>query len=198
MPSELLCPRCGCELSAAEREKVATHECRSPKGCGGTWCKQETFDALKASALAEVAKDPDARVLPVAAFPGDSNAGDVSCPECGQRMEQRHFRFEAQPTPIVLDHCETHGIWFDAEELDGALRIVQMRGSNRSVINKLELTPEQHADRERHKRWLREASPAAQTQTPRHSRPSRASGGYTDDIAEFGITVLIMSIFESF
>jgi hypothetical protein len=38
----------------------------------------------------------------------------LGCPRCADRMQRRRF---ARRCPVVIDECNEHGVWFDADEL---------------------------------------------------------------------------------
>lgn len=51
------------------------------------------------------------------------------CPVCRKLMVRRAF---AGSSGVVLDVCGTHGLWFDAEELDGVLAWIRGGGLSRA------------------------------------------------------------------
>ena len=122
------CPRCGEALGDPDigREiKRSGRPCSGLHGCGGVWYRHSTFELMKKEAQEAGSLDPGGDSSPSAAFPGPADAPKIDCPECAAPMDQRHFRFEGRATPIVLDDCRAHGIWFDAEEFEAALHVVR-------------------------------------------------------------------------
>lgn len=128
MLGPLPCPRCGEPLggpdAGAEVERSG-RPCDGLQGCGGAWYSHHTFELLKKQAQDAGQLNADADFTPQSASPGPTGAPKVDCPECAAPMAQRHFRFEGRATPIIIDDCQAHGIWFDAEELDAALQVVR-------------------------------------------------------------------------
>ncbi len=122
------CPRCGEPLGNPDmgsEVQLSGRPCNGPHGCGGVWYRHATFDLLKKQAKEAGQLDLDADHSPSAAFPGPAGAPKIQCPECTEPMVQRHFRFEGRATPIVLDDCAAHGIWFDVDEFEAAMQVVR-------------------------------------------------------------------------
>ena len=93
--------------------------------------------------------------------------------------------------PIVLDHCDDHGIWFDADELDGALRIVENHAVARRKASELpKAKPEldRAITRARHARWLR----------GRSRDDERLMSGFDEGFAEVAFFTLLDSLFDGF
>jgi len=91
--------------------------------CGGLWLAPGPLRDLVARAsvpgqaaqiLGPLAgKGPAARERPAAAGPLYR-----ACVVCTQRMNRTRF---AGRTPVVVDYCREHGVWFDPDELSTAL-----------------------------------------------------------------------------
>jgi Zn-finger nucleic acid-binding protein len=94
------CPVCKVPLVEAGR----THKCGT---CDGAWVREEVLVPLleqSTSSLVELPWRPS----------GESHVRP--CPECGQGMKTVALG------TVALDHCEAHGVWFDAKELADLLR----------------------------------------------------------------------------
>jgi hypothetical protein len=102
--SELRCPACGALLRAFQ-----TRLCCD--ACNGIMLEVVDFS----SSIEQLT-----RVEPVVHFTRE-HAGHRKCPRCAATMSRCHldvavldYRPRLKPE---LDHCEVHGIWFDAEQL---------------------------------------------------------------------------------
>ena len=51
------------------------------------------------------------------------------CPECNKMMSRRMF---GKTSGVVIDACREHGIWFDAQELEGVLAWIRQGGEARA------------------------------------------------------------------
>src|SRR5262245_25762119 len=99
------CPRCGVEL-------VDARSARGCRACGGLWIAEQVVTEML---LAMLPPRPLSRlVLAVLQRAGER----LSCPTCGTAMEATTIH------DVELDRCPKHGIWFDARELELALRRV--------------------------------------------------------------------------
>jgi Zn-finger nucleic acid-binding protein len=100
-----LCPRCGHDLEALP----AALAC---KACHGVWVSE-----------AEVGRRLRERLR---ADPGPLAFGDglgpvLPCPMCWDPMEVRSL------DGVTVDRCAKHGLWFDVDELERTMRVVQAR-----------------------------------------------------------------------
>ncbi len=92
------CVSCGKSMSRAGK----TERC----ACGGAWVPE--------SALLAMAEQMTGTFL---MLPWKPRKGAVrSCPQCGQGM------VPVSVESVALDRCESHGIWFDPEELQTVLQ----------------------------------------------------------------------------
>ena len=64
------------------------------------------------------------------------------CPVCGKLMHRLNF---GRKSGIILDSCRPHGLWFDANELDAAVRWIRTGGESEAK----HLRKEMEADLER-------------------------------------------------
>ena len=91
------CVSCGKEMSRSGK----TERC----SCGGAWVPE--------AALLAMAEQKTGSFLRI---PWKPRRGAVrSCPQCGQGM------VPVSVESVALDRCESHGIWFDPEELQTVL-----------------------------------------------------------------------------
>lgn len=103
------CPRCGIELTDAR-------SARACPGCRGLWVSEQVVTEM---VLEMLPPGPLSRlVLEVIVRTG----APIGCPSCGEPMVATEIH------QLVLDHCPRHGIWFDGEELELALRRVAEPG----------------------------------------------------------------------
>lgn len=49
----------------------------------------------------------------------------IRCPDCDRQMHRRNF---GRASGVVVDVCNDHGTWFDADELEAVIRFVQAGG----------------------------------------------------------------------
>lgn len=99
------CPRCG----------VALVDARSARGCpacGGLWVEEPVLTEM---ILKMLPPRPLSRLV-LAVI--DRSEAPIGCPTCGDAMESVSIH------EVILDRCVKHGIWFDARELQDALRRV--------------------------------------------------------------------------
>lgn len=94
------CPRCWASrvqrsLHAGRTGAFDLHACET---CGGVW--------LDAEAAARVLADTE--LQPAGQPPS------LFCPCCNQGVAP----VRVQPSGVVVDRCDAHGVWFDARELD--------------------------------------------------------------------------------
>lgn len=100
------CPRCRTELEAAGRA-------RGCRGCRGVWIEEATLIEM-VRAMHNGAE--------TAGLQFHDRAGDgLPCPSCGDGMAPVTLE------TIDVDRCGTHGVWFDADELEGALHRAGLR-----------------------------------------------------------------------
>ncbi|HEY5922620.1 MAG TPA: FHA domain-containing protein [Kofleriaceae bacterium] len=99
------CPRCGVTL-------VDARSARSCPQCRGLWVEEPVVAEM---VLAMLPPQPLSRLeLAVLAPTGDPAA----CPTCKEPMHATTIH------NVLLDRCAKHGVWFDGEELQEALRRV--------------------------------------------------------------------------
>jgi Zn-finger nucleic acid-binding protein len=99
------CPRCAIEL-------VDARSARGCRACGGLWIQEQVLTEM---VLAMLPPRPLGRLV-LAVI--DRAGAAIRCPTCGDPMEATSIH------EVILDRCAKHGIWFDAHELQQALRRV--------------------------------------------------------------------------
>ncbi|MEO6420105.1 MAG: zf-TFIIB domain-containing protein [Polyangiaceae bacterium] len=111
---DLVCPHCGCTLSAGQAASTTVHGCAS---CGGVWldgaASQKLVGAIDPAviSLAEAASR-------MATMPFPPHEARPRCPVC--RGDLQGVRVEA--AAVALDTCNLHGTWFDRGELQAVAR----------------------------------------------------------------------------
>lgn len=98
--------------------------------CAGLWLGESVFETLeeRERAKAAPAADPKAMRAEIAARPRVAPRGGPfyrPCPVCTTAMTRINF---SRISGILLDRCGDHGLWFDATELEAALRWIQIGG----------------------------------------------------------------------
>jgi Zn-finger nucleic acid-binding protein len=99
------CPRCAVEL-------VDARSARGCRACGGLWVEEPVLTEMIHRMLPP--RPLGRLVLAVIDRTGAPNG----CPTCGDMMDTTSIH------EVILDRCTKHGIWFDAKELEQALRRV--------------------------------------------------------------------------
>ena len=125
------CPACGEGHSLHSRALGATGFSALECGrCAGLWLGDEVFRAVAESARAAADLSPDLAALRAEAIKRPRTTQPAGpfyrpCPQCGTRMTRVNF---SHLSAILLDRCSDHGVWFDAAELDAALRWIRGGG----------------------------------------------------------------------
>jgi Zn-finger nucleic acid-binding protein len=114
---ELPCPACGALMPPQQIGGVGLNECR---GCNGLWVPGESFDLLVSRAIEarRNARPEDLlRLRPRVrgANPASQAVKYRKCPECEGFMQRRNFR---KSSGVIIDVCNEHGTWLDADELE--------------------------------------------------------------------------------
>jgi Zn-finger nucleic acid-binding protein len=96
---------------------VRIRECAS---CNGLWVPEERFELLMAKAVESQKKldaDTTERLKPRirGANPARQKVLYRSCLVCRQQMQRRNFR---KTSGVIIDRCNQHGTWLDADELE--------------------------------------------------------------------------------
>ena len=121
------CPRCHLPLQPDEYEGTGVLFCGN---CWGYWLDHGALEKIMRSEVYEFSKEEAASVLSRWA---DHDASQVmlsenaACPICGESMEQAPF---ADGCPVVVDRCETDGVWLDTAEIKQLQVFVETRGKS--------------------------------------------------------------------
>jgi Zn-finger nucleic acid-binding protein len=115
--AELLCVDCEMPLQPRMVGDVRISECPA---CNGIWVPDDRFDRLMAGAL-EARKKADSAALRSldprtrGANPASQRVQYRDCLVCKQQMRRRNFR---KTSGVIIDCCNSHGTWLDADELE--------------------------------------------------------------------------------
>jgi len=103
------CPKCCKPMETVEfGTNIKVMRCT---GCGGLFCKWQTLQQLRDEWLSDTVLDKGSAAL------GAQHNGllDISCPDCGARMDRVK---DQQQKHITLDSCtKCDGVFLDAGEL---------------------------------------------------------------------------------
>lgn len=119
------CPVCGEDRKLVSRRlggrDVTVLECGK---CAGLWLGKDVFQVLESDARSQAATLLDARKRPEppARLTAQTGPAYRPCVVCGQLMHRQNY---GRKSGVILDVCQEHGLWFDAGELDHALRWVR-------------------------------------------------------------------------
>lgn len=111
---DLVCPHCGCTLSAGRAASTTVHGCAS---CGGVWLDNMASQKLVSAVDPSVLSLADAASR-MASMPFPPHEARPRCPVC--RGDLQPVRVEA--VGVALDTCNIHGTWFDRGELQAVAR----------------------------------------------------------------------------
>jgi len=148
-PTDLECPACGEGRGLTTRRLgepgITVLEC--PR-CAGLWLSSEEFQLVLERVRNTLAAWES---VPIAA-PGTGDAKTSGaktealyrpCPTCGQLMHRRNF---GRKSGIIVDSCHSHGVWFDAHELDGIIRWIRSGGE--VAVERLQEQEKREAERQ--------------------------------------------------
>jgi Zn-finger nucleic acid-binding protein len=187
-PTDRLCPACGKGQRLRSRALGTTGfsalECAT---CAGLWVGESVFETLEARGREKAAPTADSRTIreEIAARPRAApRSGPFyrPCPVCSTAMTRINF---SRISGILLDRCRDHGIWFDATELEAALRWIQI-GGERAAERRESDEAKARASQERFKVVI----PA-----PDDARSIRIAGGDREETGEL-IPWLLGMIFK--
>jgi Zn-finger nucleic acid-binding protein len=120
------CPACGDRVSLNSRklgsEAIPVLECSS---CAGLWLGRGAFSVLLDRARQAGRTEDDREAPRPLALKPQSGALYRPCPECGKLMHRRNY---GRRSGVIVDSCNSHGLWFDARELDELMRWVRRGG----------------------------------------------------------------------
>jgi Zn-finger nucleic acid-binding protein len=146
------CPACGNGTALNSRrlgsQEIPILECQR---CAGLWLGREAFGVVLDRARRDgLAADDRAPSHPV---PGEPQSGALyrPCPICGVLMHRRNY---GRRSGVIVDSCASHGLWFDARELDRLLRWVRRGGETATARRQ----SEEERQLERQRRLHRETT----------------------------------------
>jgi Zn-finger nucleic acid-binding protein len=140
-PTDRVCPACGNDRLLHSRTLGDTGLTALECGiCAGLWLGSEVFRTVEERArdAAPPAADPAAiraEARERARVPQRPGPFYRPCPVCRTPMTRINFE---RVSGILLDRCRTHGIWFDATELDAVLRWIRLGGERVSDERRLD------------------------------------------------------------
>ncbi len=119
----MYCPKCKTvDLKVQNYEGIEIDKC--PK-CKGIWLDEGELkpivDTKEQSFSHEFIKESIENAF--AGIPMEERKNQIPCPKCGKDMRPVNYNYSSG---IVLDRCPGHGMWFDANELEG----VQINGEH--------------------------------------------------------------------
>ncbi len=126
------CPRCpsGPRLESQLVCEVALDACPE---CEGVFVDNDLLERLLVERRHAPRQDEAAgqdrarrgRAWVGAGAEGRGRSFYIRCPDCGGNMLRRNF---GRTSGVVVDICEGHGTWFDADELEAVIEFVQAGG----------------------------------------------------------------------
>lgn len=148
-PVDLECPACGNGRPMTTRRLgeagFTVLEC--PR-CAGLWLSSEEFQLVLEKVRTSLPAVDSLPVPSAAAGPGTNPLPGPTttlyrpCPTCKKLMHRRNF---GRKSGVIVDTCRSHGVWFDAHELDGILR--WMRAGGEVAAERLQAQEEREAHR---------------------------------------------------
>jgi Zn-finger nucleic acid-binding protein len=125
---EIPCPVCGVLMPPCSIGGVGINECGT---CNGVWAPENRLDVLINRAID--AQRQNGTVPRRAREPRVERANPFSqrvayrkCPECEAFMQRRNFR---KTSGVIIDRCNKHGTWLDADELEQITSFVLSGGN---------------------------------------------------------------------
>jgi Zn-finger nucleic acid-binding protein len=114
---EVPCPVCTSLMPPRQIGGIGINECSS---CNGIWTPEDRFEQLIGRAIeARRGSDPALRAEFEPRMRGSNPAAQKvayrKCPECDAFMQRRNFR---RSSGVIVDRCNKHGTWLDADELE--------------------------------------------------------------------------------
>ena len=114
---ELPCPVCAGLMPPRQVAGIGINECA---GCNGLWVPENDFDLLVSRAV-ETRRNASPEALATlaprvtGANPARQTVRYRKCPECDAFMRRRNFQ---KASGVIVDRCNLHGTWLDADELE--------------------------------------------------------------------------------
>ena len=130
---ELPCPVCQLLMPPRQIGGVGINECRQ---CNGLWVPGESFDLLVSRAIvAHRNASPEQRLTLKprvrGANPADQRVSYRQCPECQGYMHRRNYQ---KSSGVIIDRCNEHGCWLDADELEQIAGFILSGGAPSPIL----------------------------------------------------------------
>lgn len=129
-PAQLICPQCETGMIAVEVGGKRLVECAS---CHGVWVDPVSFEEICKEKEEQRALPGSARTIKSA--PKSLKVKYLPCPVCRQLMHRVNF---AKCSGVVLDVCQSHGTWFDQDELKRIVEFISSGGMERAKRQEIE------------------------------------------------------------
>ena len=132
---ELPCPVCDALMPPHRIGGIGVNECT---GCNGVWAPGGSFDLLVSRAI-EARKNASPEDLltlkprVTGANPAAQKVQYRKCPECQRFMQRRNFR---KSSGVIIDRCNEHGAWLDADELEQIAGFILSGGQAPATFSK--------------------------------------------------------------
>jgi Zn-finger nucleic acid-binding protein len=128
---ELPCPACSAPMGAHAVAGIGLNACGS---CGGLWVPEGRLEDLLARAresqpAAAPSEAPTARVR--GGNPARQRVEYRRCPECDASMLRHNFQ---RRSGIIVDVCQAHGSWLDADELEQIAGFLRSRPRDAALV----------------------------------------------------------------
>jgi Zn-finger nucleic acid-binding protein len=145
---KLSCPRCASENRATVMEcsmlnTTHLHECPH---CDGIWINHPTFRLI--CTRADI-RDEAMKMLGVSKGSTERTIRYLRCPVCDDQMARRNYTGRSG---VIMDFCNTHGLWFDRDELRHVIEFIRSGGledAARVKTQRLMIDRQSKADEER-------------------------------------------------
>ena len=156
------CPRCRVPMNVVELGNVQLIEC--PR-CEGVWADKLSLEEICAN------RERQAAVLGMPCQLPQNETGNleqniryIPCPICRKLMNRVNF---ARCSHVVVDVCNTHGTWFDKDELRRIVEFIRAGGLDQARAKEV-------AELEEQKRALKSAQIGVTWDRPAEEPPRSA------------------------
>ncbi|MFO0682277.1 MAG: zf-TFIIB domain-containing protein [Sandaracinus sp.] len=114
------CPRCTSVPLAAVR--VGEHRVAECMRCTGLFVEHPVLERI----TRRTEQSAGLRLRPIGVAPTEPETTTyLPCPYCRKTMGRRGF---ADRSGVIIDYCNEHGVWFDADELARVLEFIDAGG----------------------------------------------------------------------
>lgn len=107
------CPTCTADLTPDDHEQIPLMRCRFDHG---VWLDPDQLRAIVRSTVEDKTSAEEAEALrgEHATRLEPASGAQRPCPECAEPMRSLTYAYESG---VLIDSCDTHGIWLDQGEL---------------------------------------------------------------------------------